>query len=285
MVDTDRDIVRVRLPREIRVLAAAAFVIAIGYGLVAPALPTFARSFDVGVTAASAVISAFALFRLVFAPVSGRLVARVGELRTYLLGLGIVAVSTGACAFAAEYWQLLVFRSLGGIGSTMFTVASVSMLVRFAPPGMRGRASGLWATGFLLGNLTGPLVGGGLVTFGLRAPFVVYAVMLLAAMILTGLLLRGRAGVVPVDGRRCRRSRSAPHSGTRRTARPSRRRSPTAGPCSGCASRSSRCSSSRPSGARSRGAGSPCPSSPRATRRRSSWPDGSPTAAGAGPRC
>ena len=137
-------------------LAAAAFVIAIGYGLVAPALPAFARSFDVGLTAASAVVSAFALFRLAFAPLSGRLVGRIGELRTYLLGLGIVAVSTGACAFAAEYWQLLVFRSLGGIGSTMFTVSSVSMLVRLAPPAMRGRASGLWATGFLLGSVTGP---------------------------------------------------------------------------------------------------------------------------------
>jgi MFS family permease len=190
-------VVRLRpgLPREIRVLAAAAFVIAIGYGLVAPALPAFARSFDVGVTAASAVISAFALFRLGFAPLSGRLVARIGELRTYLVGLGIVAVSTGACAFAAEYWQLLVFRALGGIGSTMFTVASVSMLVRLAPPAMRGRASGLWATGFLLGNVTGPLVGGGLVAFGLRAPFVVYAAMLLVAMALTGFLLRGRLGV------------------------------------------------------------------------------------------
>jgi MFS family permease len=180
------------LPREIRVLATAAFVIAIGYGLVAPALPAFARSFDVGVTAASAVISAFALFRLGFAPVSGRLVGRLGELRTYVLGLGIVAASTGACAFAGAYWQLLLFRSLGGIGSTMFTVASVSMLVRVAPPALRGRASGLWATGFLLGNVTGPLVGGGLVAFGLRAPFVVYAVMLLVAMTLTALLLRGR---------------------------------------------------------------------------------------------
>jgi MFS family permease len=191
---------RLRLPREIRVLAAAAFVIAIGYGLVAPALPAFARSFDVGITAASAVVSAFALFRLGFAPLSGRLVGRIGELRTYLVGLAIVALSTGACAFAAQYWQLLVFRSLGGIGSTMFTVASVSMLVRLAPPTMRGRASGLWATGFLLGNVTGPLVGGGLVTFGLRAPFVVYAVMLLVAMTLTGLLLRGRAGRVADNG-------------------------------------------------------------------------------------
>jgi MFS family permease len=191
VVETD-PIPRLRLPTEIRVLAAAAFVIAIGYGLVAPALPAFARSFDVGLTAASAVVSAFALFRFAFAPLSGRLIGRIGELRTYLLGLGIVAVSTGACAFAAAYWQLLVFRSLGGIGSTMFTVSSLSMLVRLAPPAMRGRASGLWATGFLLGSVTGPLVGGGLVTFGLRAPFVVYAVMLLAAMALTGLLLRGR---------------------------------------------------------------------------------------------
>ena len=188
------------LPREIHVLAAAAFVIAIGYGLVAPVLPAFARSFDVGLTAASAVISAFALFRLGFAPVSGRLVGRIGELRTYLIGLGIVAASTGACAFAARYWQLLLFRSLGGIGSTMFTVASVSMLVRLAPPSMRGRASGLWATGFLLGNVTGPLVGGGLVVFGLRAPFVIYAGMLLVAMALTGLLLHGRPGFAMTTG-------------------------------------------------------------------------------------
>jgi MFS transporter, DHA1 family, tetracycline resistance protein len=197
---TPRTDVRPGLPREIKVLAAAAFVIAIGYGLVAPALPAFARSFDVGITAASAVISAFALFRLAFAPLSGRLVGRLGELRTYLVGLGVVAVSTGACAFAAEYWQLLVFRSLGGIGSTMFTVASVSMLVRLAPPDMRGRASGLWATGFLLGSITGPLVGGGLVVFGLRAPFVVYAAMLLVAMTLTGLLLRGHLGLPVADG-------------------------------------------------------------------------------------
>lgn len=188
------------LPREIWVLAGAAFAIAIGYGLVAPALPTFARSFDVGVTAASLVISAFALFRLAFAPASGRLVGRFGELRVYLVGLGIVAVSTGACAFAADYWQLILFRSLGGIGSTMFTVSSVSLLVRLAPETMRGRASGLWATGFLLGNITGPLVGGGLVAISLRTPFVVYAVTLLVALVFTGVLLRGRTDVPASTG-------------------------------------------------------------------------------------
>ncbi len=191
---------RVRLPLEIWVLVASAFVIAVGYGLVAPALPTVARSFDVGVTAASFVISAFAVFRLMFAPVSGRLVTRLGELRVYLVGLLIVAISTGACAFAQEYWQLLLYRALGGIGSTMFTVSAVSLLVRLAPPDMRGRGSGLWATGFLLGNIAGPLIGGALVVVSLRAPFLVYAVVLLLAIAITGLLLRGRQGVAPRTG-------------------------------------------------------------------------------------
>ncbi|MDQ4116266.1 MAG: MFS transporter, partial [Actinomycetota bacterium] len=69
-----------RLPREIYVLVGASFLIAIGFGLVAPVLPVFVRSFDVGITAASAVVSVFALSRLVFAPMSGTIVGRFGEL-------------------------------------------------------------------------------------------------------------------------------------------------------------------------------------------------------------
>ena len=86
------------IPREIRVLIAAAFVIAIGFGLVAPVLPAYARSFDVGVAAASVIVSAFAFMRLVFAPAGGALITRLGERPVYLAGLLIVAASTGACA-------------------------------------------------------------------------------------------------------------------------------------------------------------------------------------------
>ncbi len=190
------------LPREIWVLVGSAFLIAIGYGLVSPALPSFARSFDVGVTAASAVISAFAVFRLVFAPASGRLVNGFGERRVYFIGLMVVAASTGVCAVAQSYWQLLLFRAVGGIGSTMFTVSALSLLVRLAPPAQRGRASGMWATGFLLGSVTGPLVGGGLIAVSLRAPFVVYALVLVVTALVSGLFLSRSAlsGRVPDDG-------------------------------------------------------------------------------------
>ena len=179
-----------RLPSEVWVLVAASFVIAVGFGILAPALPTFAASFDVGITAASIVISAFAFMRLAFAPVSGRLVTVFGERPVYVWGLLIVALSTGACAFAANYWQLLLFRAAGGIGSTMFTVSAVALLIRLTPAPMRGRASGLWATSFLLGNVAGPLFGGGLVAVSLRAPFVVYAVLLVVAAVVAWLFLR-----------------------------------------------------------------------------------------------
>ncbi|MGH4024494.1 MAG: MFS transporter [Pseudonocardiaceae bacterium] len=179
-----------RLPREVWVLVVVSFVIALGFGLVAPALPGFARSFDVSLTAASIVVSAFAFMRLAFAPASGKLVSRLGERPVYIWGITLVGLSTGACALAAEYWQLLVLRSLGGIGSTMFTVSAVALLIRLTPPPMRGRATGLWASSFLLGNVTGPLVGGGLIGISLRAPFVVYAIALFVAAAVAWVFLR-----------------------------------------------------------------------------------------------
>ena len=179
-----------RLPREVWVLVAANFIIAVGYGLVAPALPTFARAFDVSVTAASVVVSAFAVARLVFAPASGRLVSLLGERRVYLTGISIVVVSTGACAFAANYWQLLLFRSLGGFGSSMFTVSAIALLIRLTPAPLRGRAAGLWSTGFLTGSVAGPLFGGGLLTISLRAPFMVYAGALLVVVVFVWWFLR-----------------------------------------------------------------------------------------------
>src|SRR3546814_13305407 len=102
------------------VLGAASVRIALGYGLVAPVLPAYARSFDVGVAGASVVVSAFAFFRLVFAPAGGALVAKLGERPVYLVGLLIVAASSLATAFAHSYWQLLLFRGSGGAGPRLF---------------------------------------------------------------------------------------------------------------------------------------------------------------------
>ncbi|ADG79827.1 Major facilitator superfamily MFS_1 OS=Tsukamurella paurometabola (strain ATCC 8368 / DSM /CCUG 35730 / CIP 100753 / JCM 10117 / KCTC 9821 / NBRC 16120/ NCIMB 702349 / NCTC 13040) OX=521096 GN=Tpau_3242 PE=3 SV=1 [Tsukamurella paurometabola] len=181
---------RQRIPAEVWVLVAASFVIALGYGVVAPALPAFARTFDVSITAASAVVSVFAIMRLAFAPATGPLVRRLGERSVYMAGLLIVAASTLAVAFAQTYWQLLLFRGLGGVGSVMFTVSAMGLMIRIAPAEIRGRVAGVYSSSFVVGSICGPLLGGALVGFGLRVPFVVYAVALVVATAVVWLALR-----------------------------------------------------------------------------------------------
>lgn len=158
-----------------------AVAVAVGFGVVAPAIPEFARSFGVGKTAAGAVISAFALMRFVSALAGGRLVDVFGERVILATGIGIVAVSTGLAGLSQSYEQLLLLRGLGGIGSAMFTVAASALLFRVVSASSRGRATGLFQSGFLIGGLLGPLMGGFLTDYSLRLPFFVYAVSLIAA--------------------------------------------------------------------------------------------------------
>ena len=187
------------LPREVAVLAAVALAVAVGFGVVAPAIPEFARSFGVGKTAAGAVISAFALMRFVFALAGGRLVDSFGERIILSTGIFIVAVSTGLAGLAQSYPQLLILRGIGGIGSAMFTIAATALLFRVVGSTSRGRATGLFQTGFLIGGLLGPLVGGFLTDYSLRLPFYVYAVSLLVAGGIGAVFLAG-THTRPVDG-------------------------------------------------------------------------------------
>ena len=121
------------------VLVGAAFIIALGYGLIAPVLPQFAGSFGVSMAAAGAVISVFALARLLGAPGAGVLVDKLGSRPIYLTGLLIVAASTFFVAFAQAYWQIVALRFIAGFGSTMFTLSAQALIVRVTHPSIRGQ--------------------------------------------------------------------------------------------------------------------------------------------------
>lgn len=188
-----------RLPREIWALIGANAVIALGYGVVAPVLPQLARHFGVSLSAATFVITAFAVMRLCAAPPTGLLIQRLGERRIYVAGVLIVALSTAACAFADTYWQLLVFRALGGIGSTMFFVSALGLMIRMSPADARGRVAGMFSGAFLVGSVAGPIVGSLTAGLGLSAPFVIYGVLLLIAAAVVLVSLRNSPLAAPAD--------------------------------------------------------------------------------------
>ncbi|MDQ6650619.1 MAG: MFS transporter [Actinomycetota bacterium] len=169
------------LPREVGVLVAVAFAVAVGFGIVAPAIPLFARHFGVGRTAAGAVISIFAAMRLVSALGAGRLVDRLGERRVLAVGIGLVAVSSALAGLANSYVALLLLRGVGGLGSALFSISATSLLLRSVPGDKRARAAGLFQGGFLLGGITGPAFGGLITGVSIRAPFFFYAATLAVA--------------------------------------------------------------------------------------------------------
>lgn len=171
------------MPREIWVLVGAALFVALGYGIVAPIIPQFARTFDVSITAASALTSVFAGMRLLFATPGGKLIDTFGERKMYMTGLLVVALSSAASGLAQNYVQLLILRGLGGVGSIVFSVSAMSLIIKLSPPAHRGRASSLYGSTFLLGNILGPSIGSLLAVWGMRLPFFIYAGTLFLAFL------------------------------------------------------------------------------------------------------
>lgn len=171
------------LKRELWSIIGASFLVALGYGVVAPTIPQIAKSFGVSVTLASSLISAFAMMRMLGAPVAGWFADRFTERRGYMFGLTILAISTGACAFAPNYETMVAMRAAGGIGSVIFSVSAASLLIKIAPENSRGKIVSYNGAAFLLGNLFGPVLGALVTGFGLRAPFVFYAIMLLFSVL------------------------------------------------------------------------------------------------------
>ena len=177
-------------PREVGVIVFASFFVAVGFGIIAPTIPLFARSFGVNHAQVGAIVSTFAFARFASGLISGKLVDKFGERWVYSVGIGFVALTSFAAGLAQSYEQLLVFRAVGGLGSSMFSVAAGSILVRAVGDDHRARVQSLYNGTFLLGMIAGPAVGGALSAFSLRAPLLIYGVFLIAASASGAILLR-----------------------------------------------------------------------------------------------
>jgi len=189
------------LPREVPILTAISFTVALGFGIVAPDIPAFARHFGVSTAAAASVVSAFALMRIVGALPAGRLADRLGQPAVMAVGIAIVAVSSIVAGFSGSFAELIILRGAGGFGSAMFGVSAQTLLLVSVPAEQRGRASGLFAGGFLVGGISGPALGGIIAAWSMRAPFLIYGALLIVPAVIAAAVLREKSS---------RRAESAP---------------------------------------------------------------------------
>jgi MFS family permease len=181
------------LPREVSILIAASFFVAVGFGIVMPAIPVFAKSFGVNNAAIGLMVSAFAITRFCSGLISGTLVDKFGERAVFSTGVFMVSLFTFLAGVAQNYEQLLFFRAAGGLGSSMFSVAASSVILRSVSDDQRGHAQSIYQGSFIVGGMAGPAIGGLLSVISLRAPFFVYSILLFCSGFVALFFLKGES--------------------------------------------------------------------------------------------
>jgi MFS family permease len=169
----------------VRTVILIVFVVMLGFGIVAPILPLYARSFGVDYGAAGLLISGFAMARLVMDPFSGPVVDRFGERISASAGIAIVAVSSVLTGLAPTFAWALIFRSAGGVGSAVLFTALTSYLLKIVPSDRMARTLGLFYGSFNVGVIAGGLIGGVVADlWGLASPLFFYAGLLFVSGVL-----------------------------------------------------------------------------------------------------
>jgi MFS family permease len=168
--------------REVRAATVGTFVIMLGFGIVSPVLPNYARSFGVGYDAVGLLVAGFSFARLIADPFCGRFIDRYGERRMSALGAVSVGITSIAAGLAPNFTLLLIFRSVGGLGSAVFFAALLSFLLRAVPSERSGRVMSVFFGAFNVGIIAGAPVGGLIAgRLGLASPLHVYGVFCFGA--------------------------------------------------------------------------------------------------------
>ena len=174
---------KVRLPLAVWILAVVGFFIALGFGVMSPILPVYARTFGVSSFLIGLVVSSLSILRISTMPLAGTFLSRIGPREMAIAGCILIAITTALIGVSNSYWGVLLWRGLSGVGSAMYGVSAMSLLFANAPTQLRGRANSLYSGGFVLGGMAGPTIGGLLSQVSIHFPFYFYAVTLVASAI------------------------------------------------------------------------------------------------------
>lgn len=123
-------------------------------------LPTIANALDTDLAGVSWALISFSLTSLGLALVFGRLGDIYGRGRLYGVGFAIFALGSLLCGLSQNIVQLILFRTLQGIGAAMTQSVSRALAAEAMPPNQQSKVQGLMTTAFHSGFLLGPTIGG-----------------------------------------------------------------------------------------------------------------------------
>jgi multidrug resistance protein len=153
------------------------FVNQLGFGSIVPAIPLYARSFGVPLSAIGLTIAVYGLARFLVSLPVGHVSDRWGRRHALAIGGIITVIGNVFCALSPSYLPFLAGRFVAGLGAGFVITTCQIVLADISTPERRGRMMATYSGVFSFAVGMGPLPGGILADqFGLAAPFWAYSV-------------------------------------------------------------------------------------------------------------
>ena len=127
------------------------------------ALPALQASLYATVVSVQWVVESYGLFLGALILVGGSLGDLFGRRRMFLVGVGIFAAASIACGLASNIQQLVIARSVQGIGAALLVPGSLSIISASFDENTRGQAIGTWSGFTAITTAVGPVLGGWLI--------------------------------------------------------------------------------------------------------------------------
>lgn len=142
------------------------FIDLVGFGLIIPALPTYAQELKADESTIGYLIASYSVMQFLFMPFWGRLSDRVGRKKILLVSLTASFIGYLVWGLADSIWLLFLSRMVAGFGNANIAVAQayISDVTSLED---RAKGMGLVGAAFGLGFVVGPAIGAGASAMGL----------------------------------------------------------------------------------------------------------------------
>jgi len=141
------------------VATLASLLTVIDVSIVNVAFPSIKRDLGASATGLSWVLSGYSVSLGAFLLISGRLADQRGRRKFFLIGVAVFMLGSFFSGIAPTPGLLIAARILQGIGSSILSPASLSMVLPEFPPSRHSTVIGIWGASAALGAAVGPTMG------------------------------------------------------------------------------------------------------------------------------